>query len=233
MLALEGVELGQGGFRLRADLRIASGTRVALMGPSGGGKSTLLAAIAGFLEPRTGRILWEGRDLGPLSPGDRPTAVLFQDNNLFPHLSALHNVALGLKPSLRPRAQERARAEAALARVGLTGLGERRPEQLSGGQQSRVALARVLVQDRPLVLMDEPFAALGPAQKTEMVALMREVLEPRGATILMVTHDPGDALALAGELIVVAGGRAEKPVSAQALLAAPPPALAAYLGERP
>lgn len=230
MLALEGVELGQGAFRLRADLRVPEGARVALMGPSGGGKSTLLAAVAGFLAPLAGRIFWDGRDLGSLPPGDRPVAVLFQDNNLFPHLSALQNVALGIRPSLRPRAEERARAEAALARVGLAGLGDRLPAQLSGGQQSRAALARVLVQDRPLVLLDEPFAALGPAQKREMVGLVREVLEPRGATILMVTHDPEDALALGGGLIVVARGRATPPAPAVALLASPPPELAAYLG---
>lgn len=233
MLRLEALELAQGDFRLRADLEVPRGAPVAVMGPSGGGKSTLLAAIAGFLAPRRGRILWDGRDLGPLGPGDRPVGVLFQDNNLFPHLTALQNVALGLRPTLRPTAQERARAEAALARVGLAGLGGRRPAALSGGQQGRAALARLLVQDRPLVLMDEPFAALGPALKAEMLALTREVLGGRGATLLMVTHDPADALAVAGSVIVVADGRAAPPAPAAALLRDPPPALRAYLGGPP
>lgn len=230
MLLLEGLELVHGSFRLTADLSVPRGATVAVMGPSGGGKSTLLSAIAGFLAPAAGRVLWDGHDLGPLAPGQRPVGILFQDNNLFPHLSALQNVALGLRPTLHPRTEERARAEAALERVGLGGLGSRRPAQLSGGQQGRAALARLLVQDRPLVLMDEPFAALGPALKAEMLALTREVLEGRGATLLMVTHDPDDARAIAESVIVVAEGRAAPPVPTGPLLANPPPALRAYLG---
>ena len=230
MLRLDRLELQVGQFRLSADFDVPRGASVAVMGPSGGGKSTLLSAIAGFLTPEGGRVLWEERDLGPLPPGERPIGVLFQDNNLFPHLSALRNVALGIRPSLRPRPEDRARAEAALARVGLAGMGERRPAQLSGGQQGRAALARLLVQDRPVVLMDEPFAALGPALKAEMLALTREVLAGRGATLLMVTHDPEDARAIAESVIVVAEGRAAPPVATEALLADPPPALRAYLG---
>lgn len=230
MLRLEGLELIQGAFRLRADLAVPPGAAVAVVGPSGGGKSTLLAAIAGFLKPAAGRVLWEGRDLATLAPGQRPVGVLFQDNNLFPHLSALRNVTLGLRPTLRPTPRERALAEAALARVGLAGLGDRRPAQLSGGQQGRAALARLLVQDKPLLLMDEPFAALGPALKAEMLALTREVLGGRGATILMVTHDPEDARAMADTMIVVAEGRAEPPGPTAALLADPSAALRAYLG---
>jgi thiamine transport system ATP-binding protein len=230
VLRLEGVALAQGSFRLRADLSVPAGATVAVMGPSGGGKSTLLAAIAGFIQPVAGRLLWDGRDLGPLAPGDRPVGVLFQDNNLFPHLSALQNVALGLRPTLRPRPQERATAQAALDRVGLGGLGDRRPAQLSGGQQGRAALARLLVQDRPLLLMDEPFAALGPALKAEMLALTQEVLGARGATILMVTHDPADARAVADSVLLVAEGVAQPPAPTAALLDDPPPALRAYLG---
>ncbi len=230
MLRLERLDLRQGSFRLHADLEVPPGAAVAVMGPSGGGKSTLLAAIAGFLAPAAGRVLWDGRDLGPLSPGERPVGILFQDNNLFPHLTALQNVALGLRPTLRPRPEERARAEAALERVGLGGLGDRRPAQLSGGQQGRAALARLLVQDRPLVLMDEPFAALGPALRAEMLALTREALGARGATLLLVTHDPEDARAIADSVIVVAEGRADPPLPTAPLLADPPPALRAYLG---
>ena len=230
MLALEGLRLRLGDFRLAADLTAPSGATVAVMGPSGGGKSTLLSAVAGFLAPEGGRILWDGRDLTPLAPGDRPVGILFQDNNLFPHLTALANVALGLRPTLRPTAAERARAEAALSRVGLAGLGARRPSELSGGQQSRAALARLLVQDRPLALMDEPFAALGPALKAEMLALTKATLSARGATLLLVTHDPEEARAVADLILAVADGRAHPPRPAAALLADPPPALRAYLG---
>ncbi len=230
MLALEGLRLRLGDFRLSADLTVPKGAAVAVMGPSGGGKSTLLSAVAGFLPPEAGRILWDGRDLTPLAPGERPVGILFQDNNLFPHLTALQNVALGLRPSLRPTAAERARAEAALAQVGLAGLGGRAPSELSGGQQSRAALARLLVQGRPLALMDEPFAALGPALKAEMLALTKATLAARGATLLLVTHDPGEARALADLILVVAEGRAEGPRPAAEVLADPPPGLRAYLG---
>ncbi|MGY6412084.1 MAG: thiamine ABC transporter ATP-binding protein [Alkalilacustris sp.] len=229
-LWLDRLEIAQGSFALAADLRVAPGARVAVMGPSGGGKSTLLAAIAGFLAPRSGRVLWQGRDLGPRPPGDRPLSILFQDQNLFPHLTAAQNVGLALHPGLRLGAAERARVAGALARVGLEGLGGRRPADLSGGQQSRVALARLLLRDRPLVLLDEPFSALGPALKAEMLGLLAEILSETGATLLMVTHDPGDARAIADSVILVADGRAEPPCPTQALLADPPPALRAYLG---
>jgi thiamine transport system ATP-binding protein len=225
-LVLDRLLLVQGGFRLTADLKVEAGAHLALMGPSGGGKSTLLAAIAGFVAPVAGRVLWQGRDLGPLAPAARPVAILFQDNNLFPHLDAARNVALGLRPTLRPTRAELAEAEAALARVGLGGMGGRRPAELSGGQQSRVALARTLLARRPLVLLDEPFAALGPAQRAEMLALARDRLA--GATLLVATHDPADARALDG-VVLVAEGRAEGPAPV-AILDRPPPALAAYLG---
>ncbi len=229
-LRLDGVEWALGDFRLRAELSIERGALVAVMGPSGGGKSTLLSGIAGFLLPATGRIAWEGRDLGPLPPAERPVSMLFQDNNLFPHLTAAQNAGLALRPSLRLTVPEKAQVETALERVGLGGLGGRKPSELSGGQQGRAALARLLLSDRPILLMDEPFAALGPALRAEMLALTREVVMAKGLTLMMVTHDPADAVAIADQVIVVAGGRASPPAPTAALLANPPPELAEYLG---
>ena len=230
MLALEDVVIEQGDFRLAADFTVAAGQRVAVLGPSGGGKSTLLGAVAGFIALARGRITWTGRDLAPLAPGERPLSILFQDNNLFPHLSAAQNVGLALHPGLRLSRDDHARIAAALARVGLEGLGARRPAQLSGGQQGRVALARVLLSARPLLLLDEPFAALGPALKAEMLALVEEIVREEGITLLMVTHDPRDAEAIAETVVVVEGGRAAPPVATADLFADPPPALKAYLG---
>jgi thiamine transport system ATP-binding protein len=157
-------------------------------------------------------------------------SIVFQDNNLFPHLTAAENVALGIRPSLNLSAEERDTVERSLARVGLAGLGSRRPGELSGGQQSRVALARVLVRRKPIVLLDEPFSALGPALRDEMLDLVRQVARETGATILMVTHDPEDALRIADLTIYLGEGRAEPPVDTKALFSAPSPALAAYLG---
>ena len=233
MLALDDLRLERGGFRLSASLSIGRGARIAVIGPSGAGKSTLLAAIAGFHAPTFGRIMWNGADISDAPPADRPLSIVFQDHNLFPHLTAAQNVGLGLRPSLRLSAEERDKVAASLARVGLSGLEDRKPAALSGGQQSRVVLARTLLRTRPLTLLDEPFAALGPGLKAEMLDLVRALAEDTGATILMVTHDPEDALRLGGETILVADGKANPPQDTVRLLDDPPPALQSYLSERP
>lgn len=232
MLQLDRLTLDQDDFRLTADWATEPGARIAIMGASGAGKSTFLSAIAGFLPLTSGRILWNGQDLAGLAPGDRPVTILFQDQNLFPHLTVAQNLGLGLRPDLRLTAEDRARIDTALARSGLSGLGQRRPAQLSGGQASRAALARALLRARPILLLDEPFAALGPALRAEMLALVREVADDTGATVLMVTHDPKDALALGGLTAFVADGTVQAPVKTAALLADPPPGLRDYLGTR-
>lgn len=230
MLRLENVTVDNGGFLLRADLAVEPGQRVAVIGPSGAGKSTLVEAIAGFLPVTAGRILWQGRDITRDAPGARPAAMLFQDGNLFPHLSVAQNVGLGLRPDLRLDRVQHAAVDRALVRVGLAGMGARRPAQLSGGQQSRAALARVLVQARPLLLLDEPFAALGPALRHEMLDLVADLTRETGATLLMVSHDPDDARRIADQVIVVADGLAHPPEATGPLLDDPPDALRAYLG---
>jgi thiamine transport system ATP-binding protein len=230
MLTLEKIVIRQGAFVLRADFSVPAGARVAVIGPSGAGKSTLLDVISGFFAPESGRVLWNGQDLAPLAPGGRPISVLFQDNNLFPHMTVAQNVGLGLRPDLRLSAAERVKVQQSLDRVGLGGLGARKPAALSGGQRSRVALARVLLRARPLLLLDEPFGALGPALKAEMLALVCELAQETGATVLMVTHDPQEAVMVAGQTILVAEGMAHPPRDTKALFADPPAALRAYLG---
>ena len=230
MLRLERAVIRNGAFTVEADLEIAPGRRLAVIGPSGAGKSTLIEGIAGFLPVETGRITWQGRDITDAAPGARPVAMLFQDGNLFPHLDLAQNVGLGIRPDLKLDAAERARVAEAIARVGLEGLAGRKPAALSGGQQSRAALARVLVQNRPLLLLDEPFAALGPALKVEMLDLVAALVRDAGATLLMVSHDPADARRIADEVILVEAGRAHPPQPTAALLDNPPPALRAYLG---
>lgn len=230
MLTLDRLDIVQGDFRLTADWSVARGARVALIGPSGAGKSTLLSVIAGFFTARSGRVLWDGADLTGVAPGARPVAMLFQDGNLFPHLTAGQNVGLGIRPDLRLRGAERDRVADALARVGLDGYADRRPGSLSGGQQSRVALARVLVQSRPLLLLDEPFSALGPALRAEMLDLVAELCAERGVTLLMVSHAPEDARRIAGSLVMVDDGVAEAPVPTAEAFAAPSDKLRRYLG---
>ena len=123
MLEFDAVEIVQDDWRMTADIRLPSGSATALIGPSGSGKSTLLAAIAGFVAPARGRILWEGRDLAPLAPAERPVTLLFQEHNLFAHLTAAQNVGLGVRPDLRLDRSSWARVEAALAAVDLAGIG--------------------------------------------------------------------------------------------------------------
>ena len=230
MLILEGVRILQGGFSLSADWAVAAGGRVALIGPSGAGKSTLLLAIAGFVPLAAGQISWAGQDLAARTPGERPLSLLFQDQNLFPHLTIAQNLGLGLNPSLKLNAAQQNQIESAIDRVGLAGLGARKPASLSGGQQGRAALARALLRARPMLLLDEPFAALGPALKAEMLDLVAEVAGDTGATVLMVTHDPSDAKRFADETVFVADGIAHAPVATAKLFEKPPPALSAYLG---
>ncbi|MDO6669941.1 ATP-binding cassette domain-containing protein [Paracoccus sp. 1_MG-2023] len=218
------------GWEFTADLDLQPGGRIAVIGPSGAGKTTLLSLIAGFLAPDAGRIAWQGRDLTGIAPGKRPVSVLFQDQNLFPHLDVTRNVGLGLRPDLRLSPDQRDRVAQAIADVGLGGFGDRLPANLSGGQQSRVALARVLLRARPILLLDEPFAALGPALKSEMMELLDRIGRDTGALMLMVTHDPRDALEFARQTIVVQDGHCQPPQATGDLLRDPPPALREYLG---
>jgi len=230
MLTLDHLLIQQQGFTLTANWRISAGQMVTIIGPSGGGKSTLLAAIAGFIQPESGQIWANGENVTRSTPVKRPVSLLFQDHNLFPHLSIADNVALGLSPRLKLDQNGRNRVTASLATVGLSGFGSRKPGALSGGQQSRAALARILLMSRPVVLMDEPFSALGPAMRNEMLDLVTTTLGQTGATLLMVTHDPKDALHLAGSTVLVDQGVAQAPIDTKNLFADPPQSLRDYLG---
>mgnify|MGYP001034947478 CR=1 FL=1 len=230
MLTLDGLQVRLDKFTLTADFSINAGATVAVIGPSGAGKSTLLNTIAGFVTPAVGRVLWQGRDITRDTPGQRPVSMVFQDNNLFPHMTAFQNVAIGLRPSMHLNSDEQTQVSNALSRVGLAGKEHSKPGALSGGQQSRVVLARVLVQKRPLVLLDEPFSALGPAMRQEMLDLVAELVADVGATLLMVSHDPKDALRIASQTVFINAGAAAEPKDTAQFLSHPPAALRAYLG---
>ena len=230
MLTFDDVTLARGDFRLEADLSIPPGL-TAVIGPSGGGKSTLLSAIAGFEAAVRGHILWQGADLTGQPPGARPVTMLFQDHNLFPHLTVAQNVGLALAPRLRLTRDQSGKVEEALASVGLSEMGTRKPAALSGGQAGRAALARTLLADRPVVLLDEAFAALGPALRAEMLALVRDrLVAGQGRTVVVVTHDPQDARGFADRVVFVGEGRAHPPQDTAPFFDAPSPAVRAYLG---
>jgi molybdate transport system ATP-binding protein len=196
------------------ELTVAEGETLAVLGPNGAGKSTLLALIAGLLRPDHGtarlgdRLLFDvdGLGCGPsLRPHERGVSMLAQDALLFPHLSALDNVAFGPRSAGVPRREAGRRAADWLARVDATGLADRRPVQLSGGQAQRVAVARALAAGPDLLLLDEPMAALDVSVAPALRRTLRDVLADR--TAIVVTHDVLDAFTLADRVVVLEGGR--------------------------
>jgi thiamine transport system ATP-binding protein len=207
MLIVDDCRLEYPDFSASYSLEVPSGELCAVVGPSGGGKTTLLHMIAGFETPASGALRFDGRDLRPLPPAKRPIAMLFQDHNLFPHLTARQNIGLGVRPSLRLTDSEHARVTAALEAVDLEDLADRRPGEMSGGQRQRVALARALVTEKPLLLLDEPFAALDPGLRRSMIRLVDGIRRERGITALLTIHTPEDVRDVADRAAFVADGR--------------------------
>ncbi|QBY02110.1 ATP-binding cassette domain-containing protein [Rhodophyticola sp. CCM32] len=229
MLHLEKTITRLGGFTLKADLSLARGRRLAILGASGSGKSTLLNLIAGFVLPDAGNIMIAGKNRSRARVADRPLSILFQDGNLFPHLNVFDNVALGLGSDLRLDADQKSRVGESLAQVGMGGMERRMPAALSGGQQSRVALARMLLRDRPLALMDEPFSALDPGLRRDMLALVAMLCDQTGLTLVMVTHDLRDVQGLCTDLCLMEGGKILMQGPTSTLLSDPPPPLQPWL----
>lgn len=192
---------------MRFTLSVARGEQVAVLGPSGAGKSTLLNLIAGFLTPASGTIMIEGQDHTTTPPSRRPVSMLFQENNLFSHLNVQQNIGLGLNPGLKLNTAQREKLHHIARQMGIENLLERLPGELSGGQRQRVALARCLVREQPVLLLDEPFSALDPALRQEMLTLVSDVCRDQQLTLLMVSHSVEDAARIASRSIVVADGR--------------------------
>lgn len=208
MLVLENVRFAYPGQATGYDfsMEAAPGKVTAVRGASGSGKSTLLDLIAGFLEPRSGRIAVDGQNLVGLPPEQRPVSILFQSETLFEHLSAAHNIALGLPPAT-PASRLREKIAAALSEVGLEGFGGQRAETLSGGQKQRVALARTLLRDRPVLLLDEPFSALDDETRATTRSLVGELTAHHNWTTVLVSHHAEDIAALAARVYSIEDGR--------------------------
>ena len=198
---------------ISANLSLESNKIYAVMGPSGAGKSTFLNLISGFSEISSGSILWNKQEISDLPPSKRNISILFQDNNLFPHLSVWRNLALAVSHWPKVSNDDEDKLHSVISEVGIHGLESKKPSQLSGGQQSRVALARVLLQKNKILLLDEPFAALGPSLKDQMLELIEKIARKRGLLVLMVTHDPADANKIAAQTIVVKNNKVHPPLN--------------------
>lgn len=188
------------------DLNIKAGERVAILGPSGAGKSTLLHLIAGFVMPESGELKLNGVEHSHTPPSQRPVSMLFQENNLFAHLTVEQNIGLGLNPGLKLNRQQQQKKQDICQRVGLIDYLDRLPAQLSGGQRQRTALARCLVRNQPILLLDEPFSALDPALRYDMLDLVESVCNEQQLTLLMVSHNLDDAARIAPRTLLVVEG---------------------------
>jgi thiamine transport system ATP-binding protein len=218
------------GFALDIELHVKAGEFCAVLGPSGAGKSTLLSIIAGFENLQSGSLRLNGA-VAEAEPSARPVSMIFQDHNVFAHLDVWSNVALGVSPSLRLNVDDQQRIGAALLRVGLHDLAKRKPGELSGGERQRISLARVLVRDRPILLLDEPFAALDPALRRDMLELVLNLHVEQKLTVLLVTHNPVEVENVVEKIIFVAGNHVFDAVQSHAFFASSDPLITAYLGK--
>jgi len=191
-------------------LDVFKGELVTLLGPSGCGKTTVLRAVGGFLEPDSGDIRIEGRSVLKVPPEKRPTAMVFQSYNLWPHMTVYDNLAFGLKIRGRKKEEIRAAVDKVLHLVRLPGTENKMPSQLSGGQQQRIAVARALLLDPAVLLLDEPFSALDAKLRLEMREELREIQSSTGLTMVFVTHDQEEALSISDRIVVMNSGRIEQ-----------------------
>jgi len=227
---MEDVRLRLGTQDFRFDCNLPAGHVIAITGPSGAGKSTFLNLLAGFENPDRGSIHLDGEDVTSRSPAERPISLVFQDNNLFAHLDLFTNIGLGISPSMRLTTDDRRRISDALERVGLGSFEKRMPGTLSGGERQRAAFARALIRDRPILLLDEPFAALDPGLRSGMVTLLTQLHRESGNTVLIVSHDPQEVRQVGDYAIFIDDGEIRLAASMEQFLEAKkPPALQRFL----
>ncbi|OOF70863.1 thiamine ABC transporter ATP-binding protein [Rodentibacter caecimuris] len=189
------------------NLHIQPQEKVAIIGESGAGKSTLLNLIAGFETVLSGEIWLNNENHTKTAPYQRPVSILFQENNLFPHLTVAENIALGIKPTLKLNQAEQRLIKNAASAVGLEESLTRKPSALSGGQKQRVALARCLLRNKPILLLDEPFSALDPQLRKEMLLLLDQLCREKKLTLLLVTHQPKELDGHIHRFIEIKGGK--------------------------
>ena len=220
-LTLDRLTFTMGDWGLCASLQVRRGECAALIGASGAGKSTLLSLIAGFETPDRGAILVDNQDIGSLAPAQRPVTMMFQEHNLFAHLSLYDNIALGCHPGLNLTPADHETINQALEATQLGDISRRRPAEVSGGERQRAALARCLCQKRPLLLLDEPFANLDPRLRQQMHALVDKLRQTHELTVIVVSHLPHEAARIADRMVFMHEGKITEQGSASITLANP------------
>lgn len=230
-VVVEGACARRGSFEMRIDaLRIKPREVFAILGTTGSGKTVLMESIAGAFPLDEGRIFLDGKDVSKLPVQQRHLGILYQDYALFPHLSVHDNIAYGLRRNGCATAEARKRAGAIMERFGIAHLADRYPGIISGGEAQRTALARALVLEPEILLLDEPFSALDPSTKERMYALLREVHAQYNCTIVFVTHDFNEARVLADRVGIMLGGRLRTTCAAERLFEQTDPEVRRFLG---
>lgn len=231
LLQLEEIGFAYDKLHMQFNLTVNAGETLAVLGVSGSGKSSLLNIIAGFNQVNHGNILFNGKSINQLTPAQRPMTSLFQEHNLFNHLTVRQNIAIGLAPNLKLNDAQKHQLLQAATQVELQELLDRLPAELSGGQRQRVGIARCLAREKPLLLLDEPFSALDPALRKEMLRLIKRLNKQQNITVIMVTHNPNDALEIADNIALIHTGKIVLHAPVDILTQAEPPLeLQQYLG---
>jgi spermidine/putrescine transport system ATP-binding protein len=214
------------------DISVARGEFVVLLGPSGSGKTTILSILGGFVAPTAGRVIIDGRDVADLPPAQRPTATVFQDYALFPHMNVASNIAFGLAMHKVPKQERQRHVQEVLELVGLEGMGRRGVHELSGGQRQRVALARAIAVQPTVLLLDEPLGALDLQIRRQMQEELIGIQRKIGTTFIHVTHDQDEAMSIADTMVVLNQGRVEDMGSPQRIYRRPATRFVAnFMGE--
>ena len=209
MLELKNVKVSYDNYHMLYDFAIDEGDILAVIGPSGVGKTTLLNIIAGFVCPVQGTLIYNNINFSKLSPAMRPVSYIFQEGNLFPHLTVAENIAIGINPNLSLNIEQYQKLDVCLNKMGLINYRNKLPDQLSGGQKQRVSLGRALLRNKPIVLLDEPFTALDPATKYEFIDLIKSVQKKENLTIILVTHDLLEVRLIATKVAFLNAGQVE------------------------
>ena len=215
MIKLENISIKLDNFRTKFTVEINKGEWVGIIGQSGAGKSTFLNLIAGFAQPEVGSLLINNTEMRNLSASKRSISSLFQDNNLFPHLSVYQNIAIAIKPNLKLHENEKGEIYEIIEYLNLSSKIHSSIGTLSGGERQRVALGRVMSSDKKILLMDEPFSQLDPNLRIEMLELIKKIREKKKITIIMAIHTPAEAIDFVSRFLLIKEGEVSRELEPQ------------------